>query len=416
MTTITAGAPSEAGPKRSRRIGVSILAVLSVLGILGSTLALWTRSTLFSTSRFESSVSQTLADPAVTDAIAVFVADQAIVAVDLDGKVESVLPKELKVLEPAITGGARMLLENQLKKVMAKPEVRDVITKLAVASHGEAVRLLKGDGLGAGVTVANGEVTLNLLPLIGEGLTILQNRGLVPQFQVPDFATGTAAEGITKLSKLLGKQLPDDFGQIVVYRSETVANAEASLATAQRAVALFFRAVTLIVVVTIALIAATIALSTHRRRTIVELGIGVMVAMVLARTATERVIETLPRLLIDPGARAAAATITVDLTGSLLRSTFGLLVLGAVAALVAWLPKLIGLGRPTGTPAQMLQTHGAVLAAGLYALALITVLLFGLYLWPVLFALVLVAVGIGLQVRARPHADDADAPHAETTV
>ncbi len=397
----TLSCPSKA--HRVRRVAVAVLAAASVMGIVASTLALWTRTTLISSTRFENTMSTVLADPAVTDAIAVYVADQTITAVDLDAKVESILPKELKVLESTIVGGAQVVLENQLKKVLANQELHDLVTRLAVASHHEAVQLLLGDGLGAGVTVANGEVTLNLLPLIGQGLTILAERGLLPEIDLPDFSREPNADAITKLSTALEARLPSDFGQIVVYRSESVARAEASVAYAQRAVAVFLRAVTLIVAATIALIGATMAISTHRRRTVVQLAGGVAATMVLTHGAIERLATAIPQLLADPGARVAAAAITADLTTTLLRTSTALAVGAAVVGLAAWLPQLSHLGPPRGSVAMMAASHGAPAAAVAYCLALATVWRFGPYLLPLLVALVLSGGGVVLGVRSRRH-------------
>ena len=78
-------------------------------------------------------------------------------------------------------------------------------------------------------------------------------------------------EAIDRLSKALGVQLPSDYGQITLVRSN-------NLAVAQRGVKAFDRLTILLPLVTLALIAFTLWLSVSRRRTLVQLLVGHLAA------------------------------------------------------------------------------------------------------------------------------------------
>ena len=53
----------------------------------------------------------------------------------------------------------------------------------------------------------------------------------------------TPTAQIAELEQATGRDLPDDFGQLVVYQSDQLADRQASLESAQQAVALAKRAV-----------------------------------------------------------------------------------------------------------------------------------------------------------------------------
>ena len=78
---------------------------------------------------------------------------------------------------------------------------KHVITEVVERAHRRAMQLLEGDGLVDGITVVDGEVSVNLLPLIGRGLTQLQGLGLFSDLEVPEMtADGNPDDQIAALS------------------------------------------------------------------------------------------------------------------------------------------------------------------------------------------------------------------------
>ena len=148
-----------------------------------------------------------------------------------------------------------------------------MLTDLVRRAHARAMSLLQGDGVADGVSVVNGEVTLNLIPLFGRALTLVQNAGLFSDVQVPDLTrSGDPSEQIAALESALNRDLPDDFGQLVVYRSDQLADAQASLESAQNVLAFAKRALWLLIVTTVLLIVVSLLLARNRWRAALLLG------------------------------------------------------------------------------------------------------------------------------------------------
>jgi hypothetical protein len=81
---------------------------------------------------------------------------------------------------------------------------------------------------------------------------------------------------VTKLSKALGVTLPSDFGQITLVKSS-------DLAAVQQGVKAFDRLTLVLPLITILLIALSLWLSVNRRRTVLQLAVGVCLLMIVER-------------------------------------------------------------------------------------------------------------------------------------
>jgi hypothetical protein len=247
------------------------------------------------------------------------------------------------------------------------------------------MRLLEGDGLVDGITVVDGAVTLNLLPLIDRGLTRLQSFGLLSDVQLPELsADGNPTEQIAELEAALNRDLPDDFGQLVVYESDRLSDAQASVENAQRTLVLVKRALWVLLIATAALIALTIIIARNRWRAALLLGLGTVAAIVIARTGVRRVRDDAPDLIERPGGKAALAAMLDGAASGLLR-VFGLVLL--VAAVVA----LIAFFRRDRQRSDLLLI--AAVVAGVVVVGLL-----GLSIWSLLLGIV---VGVAVPFMAR---------------
>ena len=260
-------------------------------------------------------------------------------AVDVDALLSEVLPDSLDRLAPTIAGGLQAAVDRGLTEAFSNPEVQEIIINLVRRAHAAAMRLLEGDGLVDGITVVDGAVTLNLLPLLDRGLTRLQSFGLLSDVELPTMtADGDPQQQVAELESALGRDLPDDFGQLVVYESDRLADAGASVENAQRTLVLAKRGLVVLLIATVALIALTIIVARNRWRAALLLGLGTVAAIVIARTGVRRVRDDAPELIERPGGKAAMAAMLDGAASGLLRM-FGLVLLvGAVVALIALLP------------------------------------------------------------------------------
>jgi hypothetical protein len=393
METVPAAKPQH---RRTRTIVAVAFGVIAVLGLLASLVAIWARNVMFDSSKVGDAVATALDEPEVTAALADYLTTQAFLAADVDARVTELLPPALKPLQPAIVGGAQTRVSEQVAKVLALPRVRAVIIRTVEIAHGELVDLLRGDGLVDGVTIVNGEVTVNLLPLVSEGLQAIQGLGLFERLNIPEFSLDDdPATQIAALESATGRDLADDFGQLVVYRSEALDNASNVLSTAQRTMVLVRRSMIAILVLTVISFVISLVVAPRRRRAALVLAIGCGAAFIIARVIVNKVAEEAPTLVFDPAARAAVAATVESLLDGLLALTTIVVVVALVAALAIF---LTGDGRT----AQRIRTsagggshsarsfataHREGVALALLAAGVLTIVLAGFSTWPIIIAL-----------------------------
>ena len=182
-----------------------------------------------------------------------------------------------------------------------------MIVAASERAHDRVMKVLEGGSLTDGANVENGEVSLNLLAIIGNGLQSLQDAGLLTRVDLPELDTSAdPADQIAQLEDAIGRDLPDDFGQIVIYESEQIAAAQEAVARAQQALVLFRRAIIAILILTVVSLVASFFLATRRRRALVTLALGVVAAMGLGRAVVRTVVQEVPTLALKPGSRRGA--------------------------------------------------------------------------------------------------------------
>lgn len=401
-----------------RSVFAAVVAVIAILGVLTSVVTIWAQRVLFDSASMVRAVDSALDDPEVTNALAVYLTDQVFGIVDVEAYLVELAPGQLDALVPVVVGGARTVVSNQFEKVLTSEQARVVIVAVVERSHDALMRLLEGDGLSGGITIVNGEVTVNLLPLLSRGLIAVQSVGLFEGLDVPEFSSdGDPAEQIAELESMVGRDLPDTTGQLVVYRSEALAEAQQSLAMAQRGLVLLKRGIAALLVVTAVALVGAVLLAHRRRRMMITLVLATAAVMLVVRAVTKHVADAAPELALQPGARAAIR----ETVGALVSGLFVLvqvaLVLSLLVAVVAW---LTGNGR-TATAIRGRAGSGSVgamafasnrrdgVAIASFGLAVVLITVGGFSLVAVLLALALAVVGVWALVAQE---DDAAASSA----
>ncbi len=325
--------PRAPGPgTRLRRWSVLLLVVLSSTGVLVSAVAVWSHSLVFNTDRWVTTVGPVARDPQVTHDLSVYVTDRAVEAAGLEARVADALPPRASFLAPAITAAARDLVQRRMEERLNQPRTYELWLKLNRFAHRHLVAVLNGDA--TYVRLNGDEVQLNLVPLVAQALALLEQvlpgalgeRVAVPRVD-PD---ADAAEMRARLTAATGRPLPDDFGTVVLFKGEQVAQV-------QRAVRVFRATVVGVLVVTALLVAAALVFSRRRLRTLVQLGLGTLLGVALARVVVQRLTDAvLDGLRGEAGfsiARALVEAAVGDLRGLLV----WLLVAGALVAVAAYL-------------------------------------------------------------------------------
>jgi hypothetical protein len=401
----------QANVQRVRSLFSALTGLVAVLALVVSLIAVWANDVLFDSEAVSSAVETALDQPEVTDALAAYLTDQVLIAVGADEVLVDVLPPALEPLAPAITGGVRAYVIGRLAVILANEDVRAVIVAGVERSHAALMRVLQGDGLIDGITIADGEVTVNLLPLIARGLVAVQDLGLLRSVEVPQLtAAGDPDAQRIELAAALGRDLPPTFGEMVVYRGEVVAEAEATVQLAQRMIVLAKRAMLAAMVLTVVAAGASLWLARRRARAGLLLLLAAVAATLVVRALGVAAIERVPRLAVQPGARAATRSVVGSLASGLIALTSVVALLGVLAALAVWATgdspaamRLRGGTRPAGSSlARSLGEHREVIGAIAYVAAMAVVLIGGFGLLQLLIAAGLIGTGWVLARAAAP--------------
>ena len=386
-----------------RRTFSVLIGIVAIVGLIASVVAVWARGVLFDSETVARAADTALQQPETIDSMATYLTDQIMLAVDVDKYVVGVLPPALDRLSPALVGGIRTVVQNRLTVLLSRDEVRTLVTQIVERSHDRLMRLLRGDGGVTGVSIKNGEVSLNLLPLLSLGLLAIQDLGVLQSANIPVFtADGDPAAQQAELSAAVGRDLPANFGQLVVYRSEKLSSAQDSLAAAQDALVLARRALWLLLAITVLAFAACIALAVRRGRAVMVLLLASAAAMVVVRAIVRRLKAEAPSLVTDPGARAALRSTVNTLSSGLLTAVTVLAILGVLAAIGLYLTgdskravALRGRADSAGSGlGGLLAAHGDVVSLVAFAAAVMVVFFAGITIVTLIVALLLGALGL----------------------
>ena len=268
--------------RRIRRIVVGLLVALSCVLVLLSTTEVWAHRTLLNTGAFVGTVGPVFKNPAVTSAVAARATDQLFTELNLQARLKDALPPKASFAAAPVANATKGFVAGRLANVMASPQFQAIWTATLTSVHQLLVAVLRGQHTAA-VSTSGGYIVLNTVPLINQALGKVSGLASDLTGKPVTLPAITSADppqqAVNKLSKALGVTLPSDFGQITLVKSS-------DLATVQRGVKAFDRFTLVLPLVTIVLIALSLWLSVNRRRTVLQLAVGVSLLMIVERRVT----------------------------------------------------------------------------------------------------------------------------------
>src|SRR6056297_460267 len=274
----------------SRRWVAGALVVLAVVAMTASTIAIWTRQTISDTDRFMEVVEPALSDPSFYAGLSAIVTDASLDALDLEARVAELLdevdaalagavvgaidpdPQQLEqlrsvdrptlgVLAPAISRPLEDRVAGVVDGFITSEVVEERLPELVRRTHAAGLALLTDDADALpNVYLEDDEVRVDLLPLVAEALRPIATElePYLPDVTLPGMvadATGQErAQLREELTAALGRQLPDDLGQLTLMRRSALEEAQLIARSLDRSV---WAAVFLAVV----LVASSIAIS-----------------------------------------------------------------------------------------------------------------------------------------------------------
>jgi hypothetical protein len=393
----------EARPKkrqRMRRIFTPILVALSIVVFTVTVPAVWGARTVLNTDRYVATVGPLAEDPAVQASIATKLTDQVFVALNVEGTLSSVLAEigdRATVLAAPLTTAVRGFVQDQVLKVVQSDAFQTFWVEANRFVHTQVLAILRGEG--DTVSTVEGKVLLNLLPLVNLALGSIERvaTDLVGRdVTLPTIEESEAPnESITKLEQALGVDLPDSYGQIVVYDSEDLEALQQALSTLERLLVL------LLILIPV-LVAASLWISTRRRRTLIQLTAGAAVGLVVVRRIAIITRDSLFER-VDTQRFPSVRVLTNELMESLFRTTGVLLAIVLLTLAIAlitgpypWAVKVRGWIRdgargiaaafgghatPDTPRTRWLRDHRDGLMLGGAVVAVLLLLLFDLSLW-----------------------------------
>jgi len=317
---------------RLRNILVGVLVLLSCLAVVITGVAGWAHYTVLNTDGYMKIVGPVGKDPEAIKALSDYVAGQIVSATDLQQRTADALPPKAQIFAGPITGALEDFIAKGTNKVLSTPQAYDLWLKVNSLAHEKIVALLRGDT--TYTYIQGSDVKLDTLPLISQVLVWLDGKlpgALGTKFSPPVIPPGTPPDqAIQQVSSWTGRTLPADFGQVTLLKND-------SLGPAQTAVRWFDRLIWILLVVTIALIAVTIWLSRRRRRTLIELGIGAAVALILTHVIVKQASDAIVSGIASGGKLGVMRDVVNASLEPLTKLTIWIVVIGVVVAVAAWL-------------------------------------------------------------------------------
>jgi hypothetical protein len=323
--------------KHRRRI-VGVLIFLTCVTAVAAMVSVWARALLLNTDRWTELADRVIREPAVVDALSKRLSTRIVEDLDVQGRVESALaaaerlPEQATLLAGPLASGIQGILEERIHAFLDSETGREAWTRINRFAHERIVAVLRGE-TPTGIAIEGGTVTLNTAVIMNGGLSraeelisdILGRSVSLPTAEELE-ASGSADRVRAVLEERLGVDLPEDFGELVLFRSDR-------LAAAQDALQLLERFVVLIVALTLILLVVTLLASVDRRRTLVQLGIGLLIGSLVALLA----IRATQNAIVD-----LAASGSRDAVDEVLNNVFSGLAL--IARIVLIVAVIMGLG------------------------------------------------------------------------
>jgi len=328
-TQVPTASPQPAG--RPRRLVTALLVVLSSIVFTVAVVGTWAHRNVFNTDKWVENVGPIVEDPAVQQRLGDWMTTELMEAVDPESFFERVLPERGQALAAPLTGAVEGFVHDQVNDFVASDTFQRLWVEVNRRAHARVLDVLEGDT--GNLQVENGEVVLNLVPVLNGVLAQIGEASPEIFGRTVDLPTVTAddipEDAVAKVESALGRDLPDDFGQFTVFDAQR-------LEAAQDAVALFDRFVVTAAILAVVLVALTLGVSPYRRRTLLQLAVGIALGVVLLRRIGLRLEDEVVDLA-KPDNQQAVGVVVGAFVDSLLDATAWILASAALVAVVALL-------------------------------------------------------------------------------
>ena len=317
---------------RTRRVTAAALVVVTSLVFTVAVGGVWARRNALNTGRWVETVGPIAEDPAVQRAFGRYATDELMTVIDPESFFESVLPERGQILAVPLTNALRGFVNDKVDEFLASDTFHGLWVEINERVHRRVVQVLEGSGEPPpGIEVRGDDVVINVVPVlnailarIGKASPEIFGRTVdLPTVSVDDIPE----EAIEKIEDATGLQIPADFGQFTVFDASR-------LNQVQDAVEVFNRLVVVAAILAVLLVALTLWVSPRRRRTLIQLMVGIALGTVILRRLGIRLEDDVVDI-VKPENQDAVRVIVGAFVSSLLDATQWILAIAAVVAIVA---------------------------------------------------------------------------------
>ena len=335
-----------------------VLAVLASVAIATAVLTVWVHQTLLDTESFVGAVEPALESEAVQDAMSAYLAEQVVTALDIENRVDAIvtdagdaladaladaldlsatqrarlegLDLGLSGLGEPISAGLETRIRDRIDGFVSDPAFTDALLEVVTVAHERTVHLLRDelDQL-PNVVISDGEVRLNLIPLVAAAIrNLIDGDDVGIDGDVPAIAPDEEpSAAVSRLGAALESVLPPDFAQVPLMTTDRLDELQGMLRTLDRLV-------WAIVLVAIGLAIATIATAPSIGAGVVRVSAGGAIGLVIGLLAIRALAAWVTDAVQSQTGAAALDAVTSSLVANL-QPLIILLAIGGFGAAVA---------------------------------------------------------------------------------
>lgn len=327
----TAAPPPSDGRRTARRWLTWIALILTCVVAVSATTAVWTHRTLLNEDAWIENIADPIAeDPAVAAAISQGLTDRIFDAIDIKGRLQSVLPDLLDFVAGTIENSLRERVQTRLDVALRSDEAKTAWEAANRFAHERILAIIRGES--ETIVSEEGVIYLDMRGLLEVALRALQDAGVIgADVVIPDFTSFETPDRVQAwLEQNLGVAPGTDIFLVPLAESSAIE-------TARLALQVFDVAVIVLIIAAVLLAGLTILVALDRRRATVQLAIGLAVSFAISYLAIGAIQGWIIGQLTTGGGFAAIGRAAVEATLDDLASWTGILVgLTLVVAVVAY--------------------------------------------------------------------------------
>lgn len=347
---------------RIRGVTTIVLVLLTAVAITAAGVGWWVHQVALDTESFMEIMEPAITSEEFTDALGSRLAEEAVTALDLEARFAARLaaldeyigeqlvgaldpdprvlelvrsldvPKFVDLAGPLATA-ANERITNAITGLVSSEEFQTVTLAATRRAHETLVALITEVESLPNVYVEGDSVKWNVLPLVVNSIEYVIEQGILggEDITLPDLADNPIASvAVQRVADALGERVPEDLGQLTVMTTD-------DLEALQTYGDAFDRGVWLLIGLAIVLLVVTLVVSPRKRRTVAQLSVATVIAIVLVGLSIRAAISAIQEGIVLETSRAAAIRLLSGLEDSVRAVGVTILLIAILVGVLAWL-------------------------------------------------------------------------------